>query len=63
MALDESNENDEVFEKGGFTYVIEKKLYNDLKPITIDYVITQRGEGFVINTGMKSDGCSSCSGC
>ena len=63
MALDESNENDTVFEEGGFTYIIEKKLLDDVKPITVDYVVTPRGEGFVINTGIKADGCGSCSGC
>ncbi len=64
MALDESNENDEVFENNGFTFVIEKKLLDEAKPITVDYVITPRGEGFVINTGMKkSTDCGGCTSC
>jgi Fe-S cluster assembly iron-binding protein IscA len=65
MALDESNENDEVFENGGFTYLVEKKLLQDAKPIVVDYVISPGGEGFVISSGMKkaSDCSSGCSGC
>jgi Fe-S cluster assembly iron-binding protein IscA len=64
MALDESNENDEVFENNGFTFIVEKKLLADTQPITVDYIISPRGEGFVINTGMKkSDSCGGCSGC
>jgi Fe-S cluster assembly iron-binding protein IscA len=65
MALDESTENDEVIENGGFTFLIEKKLLQEAKPITVDYVISPGGEGFVISSGMKKDsdcggGCSSC---
>lgn len=61
MALDESTENDEVFENNGFKFLIEKKLLEDTKPITVDYVVTPRGEGFVINSGMKK--ASDCGGC
>jgi Fe-S cluster assembly iron-binding protein IscA len=39
MALDESNENDEVFENEGFTFIVDKKLLTDAQPITVDYVI------------------------
>jgi Fe-S cluster assembly iron-binding protein IscA len=65
MALDESNENDEVFESGGFTFLVEKKLLQDAKPIVVDYVISPGGEGFVISSGMKkaSDCGGGCSGC
>jgi len=61
MALDESNENDEVFESSGFKFLVEKKLLEEAKPITVDYIITPRGEGFVINSGMKKN--SDCGGC
>jgi Fe-S cluster assembly iron-binding protein IscA len=61
MALDESTENDEVFENNGFKFLIEKKLLDDAKPITVDYIVTPGGEGFVINSGMKK--ASDCGGC
>ncbi|HOJ13950.1 MAG TPA: hypothetical protein PLS81_06900 [Deltaproteobacteria bacterium] len=62
LALDESKDGDEIFEKGGFTFVIEKKLLEEVKPVTVDYVTTPRGEGFVVKTGIKADcgGCTSC---
>ena len=64
MALDEPNENDEVFEKGGFTFLVEKKLLQDAQPIKVDYIITAGGEGFVINSGMKkSSDCGGCTSC
>ena len=64
MALDESNENDETFEAGGYTFIIEKKLLDDVKPVTVDYVVTPRGEGFIINSGMKkSSDCGGCTSC
>lgn len=64
MALDESNENDEIFEADGHTFIIEKKLLDDVKPVTVDYVITSRGEGFIINSGMKkSSDCGGCTSC
>lgn len=65
MALDEPTENDEVFENGGFTYLIEKKLLQEAQPIEMDYLVTPQGEGFSIKSSMKSDsdcggGCSGC---
>ena len=61
MALDESKENDEVFDDKGLTYVVEKSLYDNAKPIKIDYVTSPMGEGFNIASSMKMDA-SSCGG-
>ncbi len=65
MALDESRENDEVFDDKGLTYVVEKSLYDDVKPIKIDYVSSPMGEGFNIASNMQMDAScgSSCSSC
>lgn len=64
MALDEPNENDETFETGGFTYVIEKELLEEAQPIMVDYVTSAMGSGFIISSGLKSNSaCGSCSGC
>jgi Fe-S cluster assembly iron-binding protein IscA len=64
LALDEPKESDEVFDREGVGFVIEKKLLEDVQPVTIDYVTTPSGEGFTIDSGLKSDdGCGSCSTC
>jgi iron-sulfur cluster assembly protein len=53
MALDESRENDEVFDDNGLTYVVEKALYESIKPITVDYVNSPMGGGFNIASNMQ----------
>jgi iron-sulfur cluster assembly protein len=65
MALDEPGENDETFEAQGFTFLIEKPLLEQAKPIKIDYVITPQGEGFIISSAMKkaSECGGGCCGC
>lgn len=65
MALDEATDNDETFESGGFTFLVEKQLLEEAKPIKVDYVITPQGEGFTISSGMKRPGgCGGgCCGC
>jgi Fe-S cluster assembly iron-binding protein IscA len=63
LALDESREDDHVFDDGGLTYVIEKGLYEQVKPIKVDYINTPMGSGFNISSNMpKAASCgSSCS--
>lgn len=61
LALDEPNENDDVFENGGFTFIIEKKLLQEAEHVEVDYLVTAQGEGFVINSGLKKG--SDCGGC
>jgi len=65
MALDESNENDAVFENDGLTFIVEKKLLEDAKTFEVDYQVSTQGEGFTISSGLKqADGCGTgCSGC
>jgi len=65
MALDESNENDTVFENDGLTFIVEKKLLEDAKTFEIDYLVSAQGEGFTISSGLKqADGCGSgCTSC
>jgi iron-sulfur cluster assembly protein len=62
MALDEPNEADEVFEKNGLTFLMEKKLLEESKPVTVDYINSPQGEGFVISSGAKKES-SDCGGC
>jgi Fe-S cluster assembly iron-binding protein IscA len=64
MALDEPRDNDETFADRGITYLIDKGLLAQVKPIKVDYVESPFGSGFSISSSMKqSGGCgsSSCS--
>ncbi len=63
MALDESKEADEVFDRDGVKFVIEKSLLEGTKPITIDYITTPTGSGFSIESSLKKEksDCGSCS--
>src|SRR5271157_5569009 len=63
MALDEQKEDDEVFAERGVTFVIEKALFERVKPIRIDYTHSTLGSGYTLKSelmeGMKgvSVGC------
>ena len=64
MALDEPNENDEIIKDNGVTYLIEKDLLEQVKPINVDFVDTAMGSGFSITSNLpKGDSCSTCSSC
>ncbi|MCE5211452.1 MAG: IscA/HesB family protein [Deltaproteobacteria bacterium] len=63
MALDENrSEADEVISVGSTTFVIEKDLLNQVKPISIDFVTTPQGAGFKLTSSLpEGGGCGSCS--
>jgi len=63
MALDETrNETDEVIQTSGTTFVIEKDLLNQVKPINIDFITTPQGAGFKLTSNLpEGGGCGSCS--
>jgi len=62
MALDEPKVNDEVIKDKEITYLIEKELLNQVKPINIDFVDSMTGSGFSITSNMsKENSCGSCS--
>ncbi len=65
MALDESKQDDEVFEDRGVTYLIEKNLFEKVKPISVEFITTPRGSGFKLNSSLSQQegACGSCSGC
>ena len=66
MALDEPAENDEVIKDNGVTYLVDKGLLEQAKPINVDFVDTERGSGFSITSNLpmsKGDSCSSCTSC
>ncbi len=59
MALDGSNENDFIYTDQGLTFVIEKDLLEKIKPVCIDFIQSDEGEGFSItaNTGNAAECC------
>lgn len=56
MALDEPNEHDEVFKDNGLTFIVEKALWAQAKPINIDFVDSPMGSGFKLSSGMAAAG-------
>ena len=64
MVLDEPREADEVFDDRGLKYIIEKNLYDQVKPLKVDYVSTPMGSGFSISSSMQpKSGCGSTCSC
>lgn len=64
MALDEPQENDQIFDEKGIKFVIDKKLYEETQPINVDFVESAMGAGFKVQSELskKESGCgSSCS--
>jgi Fe-S cluster assembly iron-binding protein IscA len=61
MALDEPKEDDRVFDESGITYIVNKHLFEEVKPIQIDFVKTDRGSGYRISANLsKVRGSCSC---
>lgn len=65
MALDEQTDNDTVIEEKGVTFLIEKELLEEVKPIQVDFVTSPLGSGFRLTSSLASSGscggsCSSC---
>lgn len=65
MALDEPQEDDEVILDGGLTFIIEKELLEEAKPIIVDFVSGPMGSGFTLTSSLKFFGgcggdCGSC---
>lgn len=56
MALDEPKDDDQVFEMNEITYLINKDLYEQIKPINVDFVETVMGSGFSIQSSLNAMG-------
>jgi iron-sulfur cluster assembly protein len=64
MALDEPKGDDEVVKEDGVTYLINKQLFDQVKPLTVDFVESAHGSGFSIQSSLAKGGsCGSCSTC
>jgi len=61
MALDEPQDDDRVFDESGITYVVNQQLFEQVKPIQIDFVKTDTGSGYRISANLsKVRGSCSC---
>jgi iron-sulfur cluster assembly protein len=64
MALDEPGTDDEVFDEKGTKFVIEKDIFNQAKPIKVDFIDTPQSSGFKLTSGLAPAAGGSCgSGC
>jgi Fe-S cluster assembly iron-binding protein IscA len=64
MALDEPQENDVTHMDGGITFAIEKDLFEQVRPIRVDFVESPDGSGFQLSSSLpKSGGCGSSCEC
>jgi len=63
MALDDPSVNDEVIKDNNIRYLIDKDLYNNIKPINIDFINSDMGSGFSITSKLSEENsCGSCGG-
>lgn len=54
MALDKPREDDEVFEDDGITYVINKELFEQARPIRVDFITTHMGSKLSISSSIRA---------
>lgn len=59
MALDEPADSDETFTEKGLTFLVNKELFDEVKPITIDFIESEMGAGFMVHSALsnKEGGC------
>ena len=62
MALDEPGNDDQVFDEKGTKFVIEKDLFNQAQPITVDFIDTPHGSGFKLTSSLAPTDGGSCGG-
>jgi iron-sulfur cluster assembly protein len=64
MALDEPKDDDEIVKNNGITYLVNKQLFEQVKPVKVDFVESEYGSGFSISSSLAKGGaCGSCSTC
>jgi len=64
MALDEPKDDDELIDNNGITYLMNKQLFEQVRPVTVDFVESGHGSGFSISSSLAKGGsCGSCSTC
>jgi iron-sulfur cluster assembly accessory protein len=63
MVLDDPRNEDKVFEEKGTKFVIDKDIYNQAKPINVDFVDTPHGSGFKLTSSLAPAAGGSCGSC
>jgi iron-sulfur cluster assembly protein len=64
MALDEPKDDDEIMDNNGITYLMNRQLLDQVKPVTVDFIESAQGAGFSISSNLsKGNTCGSCSHC
>jgi Fe-S cluster assembly iron-binding protein IscA len=58
MALDESQESDEVFDEDGLTFVVDRKLLEIARPIRVELTTTDTGAEFAISSTILDNTCT-----
>ena len=46
MSLDGAKEEDKIFKEDDITFVIDEQLFEQVKPVNIDFIDSVRGSGF-----------------
>jgi Fe-S cluster assembly iron-binding protein IscA len=63
LALDEPKETDETFDKDGIKFLIDKELYGQTQPVTVDYIDTPTGGGFKVTSSSSKNSTDCCGTC
>ncbi len=64
MALDEPQEDDVTYTEGDVTFTIDKNLFEQVKPIRVDFVESAEGSGFQLASSLAAGGgCDSSCDC
>ena len=64
MALDESQEKDLVFTDRDIQFLVDKDLFEEVKPIRVDFIESVGGSGFkLISSLQASAGCGGSCDC
>jgi iron-sulfur cluster assembly protein len=63
MALDEQKQEDEVFIDRGVTFLVEKTLFEKVKPIRIGYTHSTLGAGYTITSELPKLAMNVLGGC
>jgi len=62
VALDEPQENDVALTQEGIRFLIDKELFEEVKPITVDYKKSFWGSGFRLSSRLSAGAGGGCCG-
>jgi hypothetical protein len=62
LALDELRDGDEEFHEQGITFLVTRDLFEQIKPVFVDFVETDRGSGFLVTSSLDDGEGGGCGG-